>query len=677
MGFNPPQGDETMQDEPSRGAPSVATCRLEPRSELDLMKALERVFRLGVYYPSGHAICQEAAAGFLGACAEVRGKDHAVRFELAGEQLIVQGVELDDEQRPVAGFRDLLRDLGIARLDIDAAIDAVQLHEFVTRLLAHRQRAHGARTFRKIEIDDMPPTIRIRQHEFVRSASPLAGEGEPGEAPAPSLEALLEALARRGLDEEQVALCRQWLESLPAQLAGKGTGGGAALPAGVGWHEVEDLLVRAAHGFCEKRGAGHQAAPTDGNGERADLEALAGILGALGAPDRESGARGALDLLLSRNRRQPEAAAGTPAAGPAGQPAPAGSPARDRQVDQGSLSPGELAEALSALDGAGDPIPDLAPADHCEELSILLQMLAGQRPQEILARAHILLRDLLSGSLAEAEWRIAVAGARDLLELPDQERLTVTLGLARKALRDRDPAAGLRFLQEIGRECAAPQLAALWPCLVDEILQVGRQAAGEIFEPACELAGSVSPEVMQAGLPRLLSLKALGDKRLAQDAFAPLPPALRPLCVLLTATPAGKLVGERIVRGALREPPDWISEALMPLLIDLESRHLRFLAEWLRRDQDGEPSPALRSSAGRILAERLPALPSRRRGEDWVRASVGAVARLPVPGAEGLLRDIVRKRTWLVLPAWPAACREAAREALARLRERGAVAGAR
>ena len=51
-------------------------------------------------------------------------------------------------------------------------------------------------------------------------------------------------------------------------------------------------------------------------------------------------------------------------------------------------------------------------------------------------------------------------------------------------------------------------------------------------------------------------------------------------------------------------------------------------------------------------------------------ATVAAVARLNPPGAAAILQQVRQEKQFLVVPAWPRPCRDAARDALRQLQIR-------
>lgn len=140
---------------------------VDPKALAELMPAFERLIRIGVYYPTGHPCCDLTAESARSAIHRVVGKAPNLQIEIRGNDLFVQGVDLDPESRGVANFRQLLEEVGAVDLAIDPEISAEDLHKFVTRLLELRQEVRSARSFTQLEIDGLPTSVQVRDREFL------------------------------------------------------------------------------------------------------------------------------------------------------------------------------------------------------------------------------------------------------------------------------------------------------------------------------------------------------------------------------------------------------------------------------------------------------------------------------------------------------------------------------
>ena len=637
---------------------------VDPQAVADLMAALERVFKIGVYYPSGHIMCDQAASHFLSSLERTLGKAPSLRFTLVGGVLHLQDMPLDADLRGVQGFSEILGGLGISGVVIDSNVTAGELHQFVSQLLAYRNRIKGAHRFQQIVIEGMPLSIAIENLEFVsrdveeEEESLLAG----GDTRNPTMESLLTALARHGLSPEDLERCRKLLESIPGYLREQSMDG-RAMPQ-VSWQDVEKLLVRAVQSATEPL-LDPTNAPTGGRSAgNVNLDSLTAIFKALGERAEAENPRHAIDLLLSLSRRQ-----GALAAADDGKPKPP--PKANNPAD--SMPMAELRAAIDAC-----AMPDQAPLEltggsRREELSILMQMLGREQKLPIQVRIQKRIRDIARTGLDHDEWAIAVAGMRELADPEQEERLFGPLLILTDALRASGNASVLAFLRDICRDLDGARIAMLWPFLVNEILLEGRRHDTGALLEVCARAASLDEATMQSRLPRLESLSALRERRCARDAFSPPPRELYGVFALILGSTHADFVGERLLDGMRHHPPNWLAEGVVPLLRRYQPKYRRFMIEVLKMRDDEEPNKSLLEAAGRVAADHLPALTFRDGDHEWVPRTLRAVAALHVPGGEAVLRNIVDQRRWFIIHAWPEPCRDAARDTLKSWRQRATL----
>jgi len=106
---------------------------------------------------------------------------------------------------------------------------------------------------------------------------------------------------------------------------------------------------------------------------------------------------------------------------------------------------------------------------------------------------------------------------------------------------------------------------------------------------------------------------------------------------------------------------------LAQALSEYDPVHRRFYADLARELGAETPSPRLARQAADVLTETLTDLAPAERREPWTATAVAWLPALAGPSARPLLARILGQRRLVVLRAWPAACREAAREGLERL----------
>ena len=276
-----------------------------------------------------------------------------------------------------------------------------------------------------------------------------------------------------------------------------------------------------------------------------------------------------------------------------------------------------------------------------------------------------MLRDLLSTPLTGPEETILVGGICELLANRESQRFAGAVALITEALRRARPGAGLAFLRDIGQKSDKEQFAAVWPFLVNEILLTSKRADTKLFDEACAMAASLADEVVRLVMPELEPLEALRGQHVVSDVFLSPSRNLRRIFVWLLDTPRAAFIARQLVLGLRRSPTGWVGDAVLPLIEHVTPDHRRFLAELLCQSDPDRPTDELVRRATPFVAQALPNLARERRREPWVAGAVAALGRLRGPTVRPVLRRILSERRLLVLRAWPAECRRAARAALA------------
>ena len=158
-----------------------------PQVLADLMNNLHRFFKIGIYYPAGHTVADQAAASFIRSLNKIAGKEATyVRFALSENSLAIQGIELDLSLASIHYFHNLLHSLSIAGLDIHRDLTADELRLFLSRLLFLRTSLQYSRDFKEIKITGLPPTVKVHQLKFLASASAEGHEGS-GDSSQPTV----------------------------------------------------------------------------------------------------------------------------------------------------------------------------------------------------------------------------------------------------------------------------------------------------------------------------------------------------------------------------------------------------------------------------------------------------------------------------------------------------------
>jgi hypothetical protein len=175
---------------------------------------------------------------------------------------------------------------------------------------------------------------------------------------------------------------------------------------------------------------------------------------------------------------------------------------------------------------------------------------------------------------------------------------------------------------------------------------------------------------MRALWPELETMDAFQDKKMATDIFDPAAKNCYLLFSFLLETSMKKQIGARILDILRANPPDWLIEAVAPLLQLVIPQHLKFLRTYLLVAQQNVFTVAMRIAAGNFVVHHLPEISEQQRTEAWVAKTILATPEMQVAETRPLLQRIIEEKHMVVIPKWPNACRKAAAEALKHLKRK-------
>lgn len=629
---------------------------LPPQAFVEFIEAFHRLFKIGTYYPAGHAVLDRAVQLFQHHLQKIAQGNKTAGIEIKGATIKVGDQAIPGKSPALIEMARLFNDLGISRLEIDRAVPLKDLLQLVATLLQHRSQLQGIKQFTKATILGLPSTIRINQQEFLVDQSAIIAE-KGVDDDNQSLDSVFQALEEQGLDPEQIGRCRKFLQGLsrrfaaqPIKLPG--------LPA-VGWHDVHKLLIKAmSSGFQFNASA-------SGDGSHNDLNALSAIFDGLKEEidDRES--RETINLLVSIFDRGHLA----------GRPKPStdkeirkGLRAKDRNTD---MTIGEIQALVGKAPTDKEALPALQSEDRRHELSILLQLL--QFPQEVEAADGIRrgLRDILANALSPRMVDILNKGLTSLAHSAPKDQLQDAVSFIAGQLRSSETFSSLSFLVLLCRSLTPELITTLWTTLVGELLAVGRPLEQRrLFAELVRLTTSVPQEVMRDQSLQLEDLDVFKEKKIAGDIFDPEITSAYPLYGVLLETSLRTTIAVRILATLRANPPDWFIGTLAPLLDPAQPQHLHFLYAYLNVAQSQRFPLSLQILAGKMVVERLPLIEETARDEPWVARTIEATPRLQVEGTRELLEKILAEKRLMVVPKWPSACRKAATLALQQLKRK-------
>jgi hypothetical protein len=638
--------------------PEASAQPLEPVSNPlvlnDFMNALQRLFRIGVYYPSGHVILDQATDRFLALLVLVAQERHFVRIEDNGRDLLLEKVRLDGAKPFVTEFRKLMAALSITAMEINRDISRKDVSLFIRRMIACRSRGVNTKQFASIEITDLPDSVSVTYKQF------LARENESADSRLDSatrnLNAFYEALAGHGLSEEQIDQCRTLLAVLPEKM-GKISLKSSDLPS-ANWDDVALLLAQAVQGKpLSTRSSSH------GN-----LDMLASILSNLEKETEDRKSREAINLLVSIIRKPKLPTDDKNEDFPAG-------PGHQNQGHQKKVTANEIQEFTdkNRLNPATVSKIQEIPTET-ETLSVLMQVVQYKQSLQNQTRILQFLNDIFAASPREKTWEILTRGLLAIVRTGDRVNLTVALRLITEPLRRLGQGESMALFLKTMELCEGAEESILWPFAVSEILICGSSSNIGTYRQLCVRLSGLPWKNMVQALPVLQSLDAHQRGQVATDIFSEMIPSCYQLCAFLLRTSIGPLIGGYVVAGLKNSPSDKMIKAVSPLLDPSIPEHKAFLDSYLRHPRKKEHTDGLKIMAGNIIVERLTALPQEQRDQPWVADTIEAMAEYQGTGGRELLNQIITTKRMFVIPEWPAASRKAAEEAMNNMRRRPRIA---
>ncbi len=633
-----------------------------------LLLSLDRLFKVGPYYPPGHAATRRVTSDFKNVMAHLLGQQDTLVFRMKAGVLHVQDEMLDDSWPGVLDFQTLLLQLGVDHLEIDGDASVEDLLTFVSRFLAFRNEVAGVKHFRHMKYDGLPPSVRIGEKQF-RTGIALGSTGgedqdqdgtflldepeglggldeilnegaDPGcvhgaETINEGIDAARESSADPTLDDARVVAAPPRLAENKKPVAS----GLGELIGGFESGQEQDIRSRALESvelMIQKLGRSKRS------GRHADF---------LGTDTESAGERQTRTLQKMPGEQKDS---------------PQEQPEKPKEVFLMSLP--ELRDALGEYAGKATEIEYGNEQDETEHLSIIFQMLMDKQPPDVLTSIERKLDLVFNRTLPPQEREVCVAGVQSLVTAEDEAARHRGLSLVLNRFRKARTESVIRLLDDVCERCHDESRNSLWPFVVNELLLGNDTDDLPCFHRLCLRAGEMDLEVMREQAPQLRKLPAMKKGLFSDDVLQPPLVELYPVfSVLLEAAHPGP-IAVKLVRGLKLDPPGTIGESVMPLIDTYKHSYREFLVELLASGHRNRPPKSLLEIAGRVLANDLLALSPKRRGEEWVPGTIASLAEIPVPHAEKILKTITGRRFLFLINTWPKPCRNAARDTRKKIR---------
>jgi hypothetical protein len=627
------------------------------------IEAFARVFKIGIYYPLGHAVLDQATAKFVQQLREISPSLRTIRVVITSGQIMVENQTVEVSSGSAKDLHQFLVKLGIQTITFARTLQHKHFLQFTRSLLAWRVKLESSRSLIDFDLGEMPEGIEVEQQRY-QAGGERSAEGGDTQGQK-ELEELFSALGEQGLSPEQLAQCRELIEG-QAEAFGDRHIDSKEYPHAT-WKDMQALLYRIVTGSYSPFDKRFEATAN------ADINVLSAILQSLERESADKRARESIHLLVSHLTGGTAEKASPPAldkglAGRQEQKPPVASPGKRRQTDtpRPACSIAELKNYLAENDIPQKILQKLVAVDRSEELSILLQVAGKPVGQTGLDAVQNRLAAIVVTDLTRREEAVLIAGLVELSNIAEENSAFPKLiGLVLATLRSDDECPrSLNLLAKIWRNSANQHYPALWPLLVNELLLLGPEKGGDGFYECLEISSRLPIERMRQLRQGLEDTPVFREKSPAPEVFRPAYIYCYRLFAFLIETSLAENIAQQVVDGLAKDPQEWLAVAVMPWLDLQQPGHQDFLCRYLVEVSGKEPPLALKMAAGDLLAGYLTALDEGGRQAPWLPETIAAAARLPARSLPEVLTRVVEEKKLMVVPTWPKACRRAAGEAL-------------
>jgi hypothetical protein len=280
------------------------------------------------------------------------------------------------------------------------------------------------------------------------------------------------------------------------------------------------------------------------------------------------------------------------------------------------------------------------------------------------------LRDILTTPLNVREIEILTMGTRHLAACTDVNLFYDTMQFLSILLRNAKNLSSQQFLAAVCQKISLEAQSLLWPILVNEILASGRSVDPRAFAELLRIAAGPAGSEMKERWPKLEALDCFQEKKIAPDIFDPKLKNGFPLYAFLLETTLKRQIGARILSCLAENPPDWLIEAVAPLIQLSLPQHSKFLQIYLLVAQQNNLTVNLRVAAGTLTVQHLPEISEQQMNEAWVVRTIQATPNMQIEETRKLLERIIGEKRLYIIPKWPNTCRRSAAVALGQLKRR-------
>ncbi|BHH82855.1 hypothetical protein [Desulforhopalus sp. 52FAK] len=618
------------------------------------VESFYRVFKIGIYYPVGHVVLDQAASKSIQQLREIAAKSSSVRISIDKSDLYVDEQKISTTLGAVNELHQLLYQLGISAVEIDRIVGHKELLSFVKSLLNWRMKLEAAQTLISFNVDELPPTIRVEQQKFVVDNASI-NDVDVQDDGQEKLDELCASLGEQGLTGQEVGQCRDLLMTLsqtssvrPLDLKG--------FPNAT-WDDVQALLFQIVTGAYSKDSGGFRSVAKN------DINVISSIFQSLERGLLDTKAKETIQFLIShltgRNEVEDELKASESAVV---------SQKSLLRFNSEKLPIAEIKKFVYENNIPVSVLGQLTAADRSEQLSIFLQLVVTCKNKEILNGIFEEIQKIIVNDLSERERDVLISGIKFLADFGSIDLFCRGFQLVIKTLRESHTGRSLEFIVEFWAKMPHASHLLLWPFVVNELLVVGMEENRESFFEVLEIASHMHSDGMKSMKPQLEEMDGFNQTPIAEIVFRSSYIYSYQLYAFLFETSLGDQLAIKVLEAFRKEPQDKLMESVAPILILENAHHSEFLYNYLLQAHQKEPPLSLRMAGGEIILEYLRNITAEEREHEFLETTILATSSFYTKGIKDMLERIISERKAVVVPVWPKKCRKAAESALKALK---------
>ncbi|MFT5730754.1 MAG: hypothetical protein ACI8PB_004943 [Desulforhopalus sp.] len=618
------------------------------------IESFYRVFKIGIYYPVGHVVLDQAAGKCIQQLREISGKATSVKVSIDRESIYVEDEKIPPALGSAKELHQLFYNLGIVAVVIDRIVIHKELLQFVRSLLNWRMELETAQTLISFNVDELPPSIHVEQKKFEVDEASIR-EDAPADNGEEKLDELCLSLKEQGLTGEQTVQCRDLLLTLSRTSSAKRLDL-KGFPNAT-WEDVQALLYQIITGAYSKE-TGHFRSVA-----KNDINVISSIFQSLERGIIDTKAKETIQFLVSHltGGKEPEESTKNND----------DSVESKKSLERFHSERMEIAEIKKFVYDNNIPISilgNLTAADRSEQLSIYLQLVVTCKNNELLRSILENIQKIAVTDLSERERDVLISGIKFLADFGSIELFSSSFKMVIQTLRDSQTGRSLDFIVEFWAKMPHASHMLLWPFVVNELLVVGMEEKRDSFFEVLEIASHMHGDGMKSMKPQLEEMDGFNQTSLADICFRSSCIYSYRLYAFLFETSIGDQLTEKVLEAFRKEPQDKLMEAVAPLLELDKTHHLEFVYNYLLEAHQKEPPLSLRMAGGEIILEYLQNITDEKRGSDFLETTILATSSFYTKGIKDMLEQIVKAKKAIVVPLWPKKCRKAAENALKSLK---------